>query len=91
METSYFKVSFIQLENYTLDVDIVKIIPEEMARCFKVVALEKWVSILTVGMVNPEDKNTINILEGRLKCKIIPIRIEIEKWAEAINNNYLRK
>lgn len=87
----YFQTPFIQLENYELDVDVVKIIPEEMARCFQVIALEKQEEILTVGMVNPKDINVISILEHKLNCKIIPIKVEIQVWANAVNTNYINE
>lgn len=87
----HFQIPFIQLENYTLDVDIVKKIPEKLARKFQVIALEEWVNILTVGMVNPNDKKTINMLEKKLKYKIMPIKVGIQEWANTINNNYLKE
>ena len=88
---NYFNVPFIQIENYTLDVDVVKLIPEEMARYYQVVALEKCNDVLIVGMVKPEDDTIINILEARLKHKIIPVKVDIQNWANAINNNYVRQ
>jgi hypothetical protein len=86
-----FEIPYLQLENYTLDVATVKIIPEEMARAFQVVALEKWGNVLTIGMVNPQDNKTINILEGRLKLKLAPFMVNINEWADAVNNNYLKE
>lgn len=88
---NYFNVPFIQIENYSLDIDVVKLIPEEMTRYYQVIALEKCNDVLIVGMVKPEDNMAINILKTRLKHKIMPIRIEIQNWANAINNNYVRQ
>jgi len=68
---THFKIPFLNLENYTLNVDIVKTIPEEIARSFQVIALERWGNILTVGMVDPEDEKSKRILETSIKCKVI--------------------
>ena len=86
---THFKIPFLNLENYTLNVDIVKTIPEEMARSFQVIALERWGNILTIGMVNPENEQTKKILESRIKFKIMPFRVNINEWSNAVNNNYL--
>jgi hypothetical protein len=88
---TYFKIPYLKLENYTLDVATVKIIPEEMARAFQVVALEKWGNASTVGMVNPHDEKAINILESRLKLKLLPFIVNIQEWANAVNTNYLKE
>ena len=74
----YFKVPFIQLENYDLDEATVKIISEETSRCFQVVALHKVADILTIGMVNPENKEVITILENRLKYKVMAVKVDIQ-------------
>jgi hypothetical protein len=74
-----------------LDIDTVKTIPEEMARRFQVVALEKWTNVLTVGMVNPKDETAIEILENKTQSKIMPIKVDVQKWAEAINHGYVEE
>jgi hypothetical protein len=88
---THFKIPFLNLENYTLNVDIVKTIPEEMARSFQVIALEKWGNILTLGMVNPEDEKSKKILEARIKCKVMPFKVNLHEWANAVNNNYVKE
>jgi hypothetical protein len=87
---THFKIPYLQLENYTLNVDTVKLIPEEMARSFQVVALERWGNVLTVGMVNPEDEKSKRILEARIKCKVMPFKVNLHEWANAVNNNYVK-
>ena len=87
----HFKIPYLQLANYTLDIKIVKTIPEETARCFQVIALERWGNFLTVGMVNPEDEKAKKILEAKIKCKIMPFKIDMQEWAKAVNNNYIEE
>jgi len=88
---THFKIPYLQLENYTLNVGTVKFIPEEMARSFQVIALERWSNILIVGMVNPEDEKSKRILEARIKCKVMPFKVNICEWANAVNNNYVKE
>jgi len=88
---THFKIPYLQLENYTLNVDTVKVIPEEIARNFQVIALERWGNILTVGMVDPEDEKSKRILETRIKCKVMPFKVNLHEWANAVNNTYLRE
>ena len=89
------KTPFINIENYKCEHETVNIIPEEMARYYQVVGLEKInnskISFLTVGMVNPENSTAISILEHRLNCKILPIKIEVQEWANITNQMYERK
>jgi hypothetical protein len=42
-------------------------------------------------MVNPEDEKSKRILEARIKCKVMPFKINIQVWANAVNNNYLKE
>jgi hypothetical protein len=86
-----FKIPYLQLENYAFDIATVKIIPEEMARGFQVIALENCGNILTIGMVTPDDSKVKKILEARLKVKIIPFKVNIQEWANAVNTNYKEK
>jgi type IV pilus assembly protein PilB len=91
-----FGIPFIPLENYNLDINIVKIIPKELAICYEVIALEKWethknLKSLTVGMVNPENYEAIKKLEEYLDFKIHSFKVEkeilIKKLEEFYNFN----
>ena len=86
-----FKIPYVSLKNYECDINIVKLIPEEMTRYYQIIALEKHNDILSVGMVNPDNEKTINILENKFKLKIIPIKVNIEEWANTINYSYLNR
>jgi hypothetical protein len=84
------RIPYLDITHYSFDKEVVKLIPEEMARCFQVIALDVFNNIMTVGMVNPKNLSSLNVLEGRLKYKIIPIQIDIQEWAIAINTNYTK-
>ena len=87
----YFRTPFIQLENYEMDHKTVNIIPEKTARKHQIIALEQTANILTIGMINPENEKVINTLEKKFKLKITPVKVDIQEWANAVNNNYNKK
>ncbi len=81
-EESLFKLKSEQLKIPLKDVDpqavaleVLDLIPEETAKQYSVVALEKKDSILVVGMVYPEDLDAREVLKflsrrGKFKCDV---------------------
>jgi len=88
---THFKVPFLDIKNYDFDTEIVRIIPEEMSREHKVIAIDKLNHILTVGMVHPEDKNLIEFLEQETKMVILPFQISLSDFQEVIETAYINK
>ena len=84
----YFRTPFIQLENYETNTDVVKIISEKVARKNQIIVLDQMRDTLILGMVNPDNEKPINRLEKRLKTKVVPVRVDIQEWANTINNHY---
>jgi type IV pilus assembly protein PilB len=79
---------YIAVNKYTLDPQIVRLIPKEVAEKEKVIALDRIGDILSVVMVNPLTDEKKNYLENLTKCRIatfISTKAEIE---EAISRNY---
>ena len=86
-EESLFKLKSEQLKIPLKDIDpqavaleVLDLIPEETAKQYSVVALEKKDDILVVGMVYPEDLDAREVLKflarrGKYKCKIYLIDI----------------
>lgn len=79
---------YIAVNKYTIEPQVVRLIPKELAQKEKVIALDRIGDILSVVMCNPltEDKKTQ--LESLTKCRIatfISTKSEIE---EAIAKNY---
>ena len=92
------KIPFINIERYECDSETVQSIPEEMARSYQVVGIQKFydtvigqLNLFTMGMVNPKDNTAVSILENKFNCKVIPFAIDIEEWAKIINKTYERK
>src|SRR5208283_366359 len=79
---------YIAVNKYTIDPQIVRLIPKEVAQKEKVIALDRIGEILSVVMVNPLTDDKKNYLESMTKCRIatfISTKGEIE---EAIARNY---
>src|SRR5579863_1560833 len=79
---------YIAVNKYTIDPQILRLIPQEVAQKEKVIALDRIGEILSVVMVNPLSEDKKNYLETLTKCRIatfISTKAEIE---EAIAHNY---
>jgi len=79
---------YIAVNKYTIDPQIVRLIPKAIALKEKVIALDKIGDILSVVMVNPLTDERKDHLETLTKCHIatfISTKTEIE---EAIARNY---
>ncbi len=79
---------YIAVNKYSIDPQIVRLIPKEVAQKEKVIALDRIGDILSVVMVNPLAEDKKSYLETLTKCHIatfISTKTEIE---EAIARNY---
>jgi len=79
---------YIAVNKYTIDPQIVRLIPKAVALKEKVIALDRIGEILSVVMVNPLTEESKEYLEKMTKCRVatfISTKAEIE---EAIARNY---
>ena len=65
-------IPFINLEKETISPDILKIIPEPIARSHNIVAFKKSGKNLEVAMLDPEDLKTIEFIKKKAALKIMP-------------------
>ncbi|MBU0683437.1 MAG: GspE/PulE family protein [Candidatus Omnitrophota bacterium] len=78
----------INLEKEKLDVQVVRMIPENVARKYKVIAVKIDGANLYVAMSDPGDllvKDELKLLTG---CEIIPIQVPEKQIMYAIGRNY---
>ncbi|MFH1395281.1 MAG: GspE/PulE family protein [Candidatus Omnitrophota bacterium] len=78
----------INLEKEKLDVQVVRMIPENVARKYKVIAVKIDGANLHVAMSDPDNlliKDELKLLTG---CEISPIRISEKQIMYAIEHNY---
>jgi len=68
--TVQYGFPYLPLKNYELNKEIVKLIPESMARSQSLVAIDKIGDTLTVAMSNPLNAKAVEDLEVQTKCKV---------------------
>jgi len=72
MEAYILGVPFVNLEKTTISPDVLKIVPEPIARSHNIVAFKKSGNKLEVAMLDPEDLGTIEFIKKKANLKILP-------------------
>lgn len=70
--TVQYGFPYLPLDSYEIDREIIKVIPEETARKYGVIPIDKIGATLTVAMVNPLNINVLEELEALTKCTVQP-------------------
>jgi len=65
-------IVFVNLEKETIPSDVLKIIPEPIARSHNIIAFRKEGNNLEVAMLDPEDLGTIEFIKKKANLKILP-------------------
>jgi type IV pilus assembly protein PilB len=80
-------IPFVDLQKETILPEILQIIPEPIAKKYKIVAFEKNGAELKIAMINPEDIQTIDFIRKKTGMKIV-ICITSASSIEAILKQY---
>ncbi|MEI7426186.1 MAG: ATPase, T2SS/T4P/T4SS family [Candidatus Moraniibacteriota bacterium] len=80
-------IPFVDLQKETIATDILQIIPEPIARKYKIVAFEKNGAELKIAMINPEDIQTIDFIRKKTGLRIVTC-ITSEESISAILKQY---
>lgn len=80
-------VPFVDLRKEIIPADILQIVPEPIAKRYKVVAFEKKDNAIKVAMLNPEDIQTIDFIRKKTGLKIITC-LTSEESIETILKQY---
>ena len=65
-------IEFADLSKTTIDKKVLSLIPEKFARQYQVVPISDNGDVLTVGMVDPEDLETIELVKKQTGREVIP-------------------
>jgi type IV pilus assembly protein PilB len=84
VRASYLGVPYMDLKDYVIDAELVKLIPEAAAKKHKVVPLFKIGDTLTVAMVNPSDIIAIDQVRKMSKIDSIDTVLTSEKGIQRI-------
>lgn len=71
LESYILGVPFINLEKEKIDVDVLRIIPEPIARAHNIIAFKKTGRELEVAMLDPADLETIEFIKKKANLKIV--------------------
>ena len=86
--TAQYGFPYLPLENYELKKQIVKIVPENVARQYGIVPLDIMGDILSVAMSNPSNTKAIEDVEMITKKKVQVFISTITAIKEALNKLY---
>ena len=89
--TTQFGFPYLPLETYEIEASMMKVVPEEMARKYWLVPIDKIGNTLTVAMADPLNTNAIKELERLTKCKVQAFVATITDVKMALDNCYAAK
>jgi len=72
LEAYILGIPFVNLEKEVISPDVLKIIPEPLARSHNIIAFRKKDANLEVAMIDPEDLATIEFIKKKANFKILP-------------------
>jgi len=80
-------IPYVDIRNYTIDQNVLELIPEEIALRYKVLPLFMVEDVLTIGMCDPLDVISIDDISAVAGCPVEPvvasgesIEVGIEQW-----------
>lgn len=83
------KVPYVDLKNYLIDADIIKLVPEDLARKHKIIPIFRVGETLTMAMVDPGDIVTLDEIRVRTNINMIePVLSTEDAIMKAIDQYY---
>lgn len=86
--TAQYGFPYLPLVNYEIDPVVVKIIPENVARQYGVIAIDRVGNILTIVMANPLNKQAVEDIEMISKLSMQIFVSTVSDINKAINQYY---
>ena len=82
------RVSYINLDEYRPEPELMRLISESIARTYKLVPVKKLRDKLTLAMANPQDVEAIDLIQRELKCRVEPMQATEWRIIEVIDRCY---
>ena len=89
--TAQYGFPYLPLANYEIDVDVAKIIPDQVARQYCLIPIDKIGNNLTVAMSNPLNTHAIEDVEMISKCAVQAFVSTTSDIRKAIERCYSKK
>ena len=87
IEAYFLGIPYINLEKEKIPYDVLRLIPESIARSHNIVAFRKTENQIEVAMLDPSDLRTIDFLKKTTNFKILP-RLTTEASIKAVLKQY---
>ena len=68
--TVQYGFPYLPLENYEINAEAIKLIPENVATQYNLIAIDKITDLLTIAMSNPLNVQAVEDIELLTKCKV---------------------
>ena len=89
--TIQYGFPYLPLSGYEIDTESVRLIPEQVARQYGLIAIDKIGDTLTLAMSNPLNIQAIEDVEFLAKCKVQSFVSTLSDVNEAIKKYYQKK
>ena len=68
--TVQYGFPYLPLEHYEINSEAIKLIPENVAKQYNLIAVDKMVDLLTIAMSNPLNQQAVEDIEMITSCKV---------------------
>ncbi len=79
---------YVHLSSYGLNSEVVRTIPEDLARHYCLVPIAKQLNVLVTAMADPQDEVTRTVIEGKTGYKLRPVISSSGAIEEALDSIY---
>lgn len=86
--TIQYGFPYLPLDNYSIDQDVIKIIPAATAHKYGVIPIDRIGSTLTVAMANPLNAAALEEIEALTKCDVQPFVTTASSLKSALDKYY---
>ena len=89
--TVQYGFPYLPLESYEISPDAIKLIPENVAKQYNLIAIDRIGSLLTISMSNPLNIQAVEDIEMLTGCKIQVFISTMSDVSNAIKKYYSKK
>lgn len=89
--TVQYGFPFLPLAGYEMDQDVIKIIPENVARQYGLIPVDKIGDTLTIAMANPLNIQAVEDIELITSCNVQVFVSTLSDLSAALNKYYVKK
>ena len=89
--TVQYGFPFLPLECYEINAEAIKIIPENVAKQYNLIAIDKMGDLLTIAMSNPLNVQAVEDIEMITNCKVQVFVSTMTDISNAIKKYYAKK